>query len=175
MSDPIHPPLSPARHLRSFVLPITVTVLVPFLLIGRFNPLGLEVSLPLPVLQLPLGALFLCLGLTLLVMTIRMFARLGRGTLAPWDPTHRLVTEGVYGYTRNPMISGVLLILIGEAILLGSREIAIWALIFLFINMLYFKVYEEPGLVKRFGEEYRTYRAHVPMWLPRLTPWRDRR
>ena len=28
------------------------------------------------------------------------------------------------------------------------------------------------SLVKRFGEEYRTYQQNVPQWIPRLTPWK---
>ncbi len=82
------------------------------------------------------------------------------------------MTQGVYGHTRNPMISGVLFILVGEAVLLGSRAIGTWALIFFLINTVYFKLLEEPGLVERFGQEYLTYRKNVPMWVPRLAPWR---
>jgi protein-S-isoprenylcysteine O-methyltransferase Ste14 len=72
---------------------------------------------------------------------------------------------------RNPMISGVLFMQLGEAVLLGSEALLILFALFLVINTTYFKLLEEPGLVKRFGEEYVTYRANVPMWLPRLAPW----
>ncbi|OGO38290.1 MAG: hypothetical protein A2W35_18695 [Chloroflexi bacterium RBG_16_57_11] len=72
---------------------------------------------------------------------------------------------------RNPMISGVLFTLVGEAILFGSCAIGIWGLLFFVINTIYFKASEEPRLVRRFGQEYLIYRANVPMWLPRLKPW----
>lgn len=159
------------RQVRSFVLPVVVAGLVPFLQIARFNPFRLELRLPLPALQLPLGLIFFLAGLLLLVNTIRLFHAVGQGTLAPWDPPRRLVTRGVYRYVRNPMISGVLFLLLGEAICAGSRAIFEWFLIVLVINTIYFKLSEEPGLVRRFGQEYITYRQHVPMWIPRVKPW----
>ena len=54
-------------------------------------------------------------GLAMLVWTVTLFVRVGRGTLAPWDPTRRLVARGPYARVRNPMISGVLAIIVGEA------------------------------------------------------------
>ena len=66
-------------------------------------------------------------GFALWVWTVRLFARIGRGTLAPWDPTERLVVEGPYAHVRNPMITGVLAVLLGEALIFGSTAIAIWA------------------------------------------------
>ncbi|MEZ4517046.1 MAG: methyltransferase [Chloroflexota bacterium] len=72
---------------------------------------------------------------------------------------------------RNPMISAVITILLGEALLLGSWTIAALALGFLLLNTVYFVFSEEPGLEKRFGEEYVEYKANVPRWVPRMTPW----
>ncbi len=110
-------------------------------------------------------------GLALLVKTIRLFATVGKGTLAPWDPTQKLVVEGPYRHVRNPMITGVVTILLGEAVFWGSLAIAELAVVFFIINYVYFIVSEEPGLVRRFGEDYKTYMQHVPRWIPRTTPW----
>ena len=157
------------------ILPITAAGIIPFFLVASFDPFRLQfrlqINLSIPYLQLPLGVFLLCLGLALLVMTIRLFASIGRGTLAPWDPTQQLVTQGVYAHTRNPMISGVLFILVGEGVLVGSSAICTWALLFFMINTVYFMLFEEPGLERRFGQAYLTYRANVPRWLPRLKPW----
>jgi protein-S-isoprenylcysteine O-methyltransferase Ste14 len=69
------------------------------------------------------------------------------------------------------MICGVLSMLIGETVFFGSWSLLIWTLIFGAGNTLYFRLLEEPGLVRRFGEDYLVYRRNVPMWIPRLTPW----
>ena len=109
----------------------------------------------------------------LLVATISLFTRQGRGTLAPWDPTSSLVVRGPYAYTRNPMISVVAFLALGESVLSGSVAVLVWFAIIVVVNTTYFKLSEEPGLVERFGTEYEEYRRHVPMWFPRFTRWRD--
>lgn len=152
------------RQLFSLILPLTVLVLVPLAIEDSFR-------LAPPWLSLA-GGLVLLAGLGMFVLTLRLFVRTGKGTLAPWDPTRRLVTSGPYAYVRNPMISTVLCTLVGEALLFASRPIGIWAALFFLINNLYFVLSEEPGLRKRFGAEYEDYRKHVPRWIPRRTPWR---
>ena len=111
------------------------------------------------------------MGGVLVVWTIALFARVGRGTLAPWDPTSTLVVEGPYRHMRNPMISGVLFLLLGEAALLGSWPLLGWFAAVAAVNAVYLPLVEEPGLVRRHGTEYERYREHVPRWLPRLRPW----
>ncbi len=106
-------------------------------------------------------------GVALWAWTVWLFARIGRGTLAPWDPTRRLVAAGPYRHVRNPMISAVLAVLIGEALVFASASLGLYAAIFFAINWLYFVLHEEPGLERRFGESYREYKRAVPRWLPR--------
>jgi peptidoglycan/LPS O-acetylase OafA/YrhL len=116
------------------------------------------------------GVLVGVLGL-LFAGSLRKFATDGEGTLAPWDPPRRLVVSGLYRYVRNPMISGVLFVVTGEALVLWSRPLAVWALTFLLLNAVYIPVLEEPMLAQRFGEPYREYCRNVRRFLPRLTPW----
>ena len=116
------------------------------------------------------GALVFLLGFALFAWCISLFARVGKGTLAPWDPTQRLVAVGPYQHVRNPMISSVVTMIFGEALFHGSRALAIWAASFLAFNHIYFLLSEEPGLERRFGEDYRRYKSAVPRWVPRLTP-----
>jgi len=113
-----------------------------------------------------LGGALVAAGAALWLWTVRLFARVGEGTLAPWDPTRRMVAVGPYERVRNPMISGVFAVLVGEALLFGSEAIAVLAAAFLVINHLYFVAVEEPGLERRFGAAYRDYRAQVPRWIP---------
>jgi protein-S-isoprenylcysteine O-methyltransferase Ste14 len=111
------------------------------------------------------------IGLLLFASSLRRFATEGDGTLAPWDPPRRLVVRGPYRYVRNPMISGVVFVLFGEAAMLRSPSHLIWALIFLGLNAVYIPLLEEPQLERRFGKAYVEYRRHVPGLLPRVRPW----
>lgn len=154
------------RQLRAIaLLPVMVTVVVPaFLLSQSGSELG-----PRPLAAV--GVVLVALGLALVIWTATLFARIGKGTLAPWDPTARLVVAGPYRHVRNPMISGVLAVLLGEAALFGSLPLLVWFGAVFALNAIYFPLVEEPGLRERFGEDYERYRANVPRWLPRLRPW----
>jgi protein-S-isoprenylcysteine O-methyltransferase Ste14 len=115
-----------------------------------------------------IGALLLSAGATLIASSIRLFVRLGNGTLAPWDPPRTLVTTGVYRYCRNPMKIGLFLALLAEALLLRSAALFYWFACFGIVNVLYVRWFEERGLLKRFGASYRDYCAQVPRWLPMI-------
>jgi len=167
--------MSALRHLRAiFLLPFMVTVVIPagLLYLTGVDTLDLRQSVPATRLGLSiLGGAFVCLGLVLMAATIRLFVSVGKGTLAPWNPTQRLVVQGVYRHVRNPMISGVFCILLGEAVLAEALPRLIWFIVFVVGNVIYIPLAEEPGLVKRFGDEYLAYKQNVPRWIPRLRAW----
>ncbi|WP_181741156.1 methyltransferase family protein [Thermoactinomyces mirandus] len=73
--------------------------------------------------------------------------------MLPTNPTQNLVVAGPYQYVRNPMYCGVIFVLSGEAILLGSIYLLGWFFLFWLFHLVIL-FFEEPGLVKRFGEEY---------------------
>ena len=154
------------------VLPGTALVLVPAWLLSRGDSAATATSLwraPDPLFWLAL--LLLVAGLSLLAWTVSLFFRRGRGTLAPWDPPEHLVIAGPYRFVRNPMITGVVTALAGEALLFESASVGAWCLVFFAVSAVHFPLVEEPGLRLRFGEEYVRYCANVPRWLPRLRPW----
>ncbi|HEV8364664.1 MAG TPA: isoprenylcysteine carboxylmethyltransferase family protein [Gemmatimonadaceae bacterium] len=163
------------RHLLSVAaLPFMVTIVIPVWLARRNAvTVGVAGSVP-PMLLQVVGVGVLGIGLALFASSLRRFATEGEGTLAPWDPPRRLVVRGPYRYVRNPMISGVLLILFAEAMLLLSRAHLMWALTFLAMNALWIPLFEEPQLAGRFGEDYEEYRRNVPRLVPRLRPWEAR-
>jgi len=159
------------RHLLSvLILPFMVVVALPAWLLSSAADTRWSPDLTLRWLPQLAGLLVAAAGLALFIWCVSLFASVGRGTLAPWDPTQSLVAAGPYRFVRNPMISAVALLLIGEALFFGSRIVGGWAGLFLLINHIYFIVSEEPGLEQRFGENYRRYKASVPRWFPRLRP-----
>lgn len=165
--------MSKREHASSFLLPITVMILIPWVLMWLTKDVTVGWNFPWPydLVILLIGTLILLFGIALLVICIRMFVSIGKGTLAPWAPTHKLVVVGIYRNMRNPMITGVLLGLFGESIILSSYAVFLWAMFFFLGNHIYFIKSEEPGLLKRFGNEYKTYFENVPRWWPRRTPW----
>jgi protein-S-isoprenylcysteine O-methyltransferase Ste14 len=170
--------MSALRHFRAILLlPFMVTVVIPgvILWLTGLDTLGLWRSAPATLLGLPvLGGPLLCLGLVLMVATIRLFVTVGKGTLAPWNPPQRLVVRGVYRHVRNPMIAGVFFVLLGEVVLAASLPLLVWFAVFVVVNAVYIPLVEEAGLVKRFGDDYLTYKQNVPRWVPRLRPWEAR-
>jgi protein-S-isoprenylcysteine O-methyltransferase Ste14 len=160
------------RHLIAIaVLPFTVTVVIPMWLAQR-NATQLSVGASPAEIGAQIGGLgLLIVGGLLFVTSLQRFATDGRGTLAPWDPPRRLVVRGPYRFVRNPMISGVVLVLFGEALVLLSWPHLMWALVFLGINAVSIPLIEEPQLANRFGRDYEEYCRHVPRLLPRLRPW----
>jgi protein-S-isoprenylcysteine O-methyltransferase Ste14 len=144
-----------------------VVVPATILLLGAEIHVGWRAGWPLGALPVLLGLALFALGLSLFIRTVTLFARVGQGTLAPWDPPRRFVAEGPYRRWRHPMISGVLFMLLGEAAALGALDLLAWAAIFLVVNAVYLPLVEEPRLVRRFGREYEDYMRRVPRWLPR--------
>jgi protein-S-isoprenylcysteine O-methyltransferase Ste14 len=166
--------LSGWRQLRAIaLLPGNVTIVVPalILLIGEGPDFAWGLDGAAAALVVAAGCALLAAGFCLWLWTVLLFSRVGKGTLAPWDPTRRLVVEGPYRHVRNPMISGVAAVLAGEALLLGSPGLAAWAAAFPLVNTAFFIAVEEPGLERRFGDEYRAYRRAVPRWIPRPGAW----
>lgn len=162
------------RHLVAvLVLPVSVVVVVPTWIGLRASTVVALPDTAFGWTLLALGVSALVAGAVLFVASLRQFGLEGRGTLAPWDPPRKLVTDGPYAYVRNPMISGVILLLAGEALVLRSAPHAWWATAFALLNAVYIPLLEEPGLRRRFGASYVEYSEHVPRLVPRLTPWRE--
>ncbi|MCW3124883.1 MAG: RemK protein [Bacteroidetes bacterium] len=155
-------------HIRDIlILPGIVCIVIPFALYQIH-------SKPFPdsdVLKY-LGATIFAIGLIVWAIPVYLFWKMAGGTLAPWVPTQKLVIYGPFRYTRNPMITGVLFILLGEALCLNATGVLIWTIWFFFMNTMYFIFKEEPSMTRRFGDDYLKYKANVPRWLPRFTPYR---
>jgi protein-S-isoprenylcysteine O-methyltransferase Ste14 len=165
------------RQLRAIVLlPGVVFGVIPGLIvyftgldtfcIGWFCPVT-RIILPI------IGLSFAAVGLSVMIAAIRLFATVGKGTLAPWDPPSRFVAQGVYRHVRNPMISGGLVVLLSEAVLAASLPLLCWFVFVFMVNAVYFPLVEEPGLARRFGEDYLVYKRNVPRWIPRWSPWQQ--
>ncbi len=127
--------------------------------------------LPAPAGLRLLGVVLLLIALPVLVSAFVRFARDGLGTPAPVAPTERLVVTGTYRHVRNPMYLAVLSAIVGQAFLLGQPMLLSYAGLVAVLVVSFVKLYEEPALLRQFGDQYEAYRRAVPGWWPRLTPW----
>lgn len=153
------------------ILPFNVLVTIPAVILYFYR---FDIISPAFSLEFILMLLLFALGFFLVVWTMRLFASVGKGSPAPWNPIDKLIVTGPYAYVRNPMLLGVFCILFGEALIFQSKALLIYALIFIVINAVYFPLSEEKGLLKRYGEDYAEYKRNVPRFLPRLTPYRKK-
>ena len=121
------------------------------------KPFSIVVSLP-----------FLIIGVLLWLWCAGKFIKT-KGTPVPINPPPKLVTDGPYAYSRNPMMTGLFMIIAGIGILFGSITLTfIMTPLFVFISILEFKYIEEPELMKRFGKEYSGYKERTPIIIPKI-------
>ena len=81
-------------------------------------------------------------------------------------PPERFVERGSYRFLRSPMYLGVILLILGQALLLGREILYAWAVVAWVIFELSLVTWEEPQLRRRFGASYDDYRRRVKRWLP---------
>jgi protein-S-isoprenylcysteine O-methyltransferase Ste14 len=144
----------------------TFGCLVPYLL----NYWHFHSPLPYWDIARAAGVLLIGAGLVPVVDSFIEFFR-ADGTPVPVAAPPRLVVSGYYRYVRNPIYVGFLGILLGEALLFGSRGLLGYALISWAVGAAAVRWYEEPRLAREFGAEYREYRRAVRAWLPLLRSW----
>ena len=118
--------------------------------------------------RIVIAAALIVVGLIPLFESIVRFVVVGRGTLMPLEPTKHLVVSGLYRYVRNPMYTGVLTVLAGEALLFGGRAMVVYLFAIWLAFHLFVCFYEEETLSRTFPGEYWRYKSNVPRWLPRL-------
>jgi protein-S-isoprenylcysteine O-methyltransferase Ste14 len=116
------------------------------------------------------GVLLFLMGALVLFSGAYYLVARGEGTPLPFDPPKRMVVAGPYAYIQHPMALGLLLIAFAEALWLASPSLVIYALLLTVLLNVYILYIEEPGLARRFGEDYRTYQAATPRWIPFSRP-----
>jgi protein-S-isoprenylcysteine O-methyltransferase Ste14 len=146
------------------IAPGVMAGLIPWLLTGWSSA-----GPPAPVAVL--GGVLVVSGVGVLLHAFARFVVEGRGTPAPVAPTERLVVGGLYRHVRNPMYVAVGATIVGQALILGRPWLLTYAAAFWLVVATFVRVYEEPTLSDRYGEQYAEYRRAVPAWWPRIRPW----
>ncbi|HYB35342.1 MAG TPA: isoprenylcysteine carboxylmethyltransferase family protein [Mycobacterium sp.] len=158
------------------VFPVTMALVIPALIVIAADVRAPDLGSLLTVGLVSIGGLLIAGGLGLWTWTVVLFHRVGKGTLgvgnAMGEPVN-LVVRGPYRHVRNPMITGVLCILLGEAAVTASGWLLLWFAIFLTFQAIAIRFWEEPHLTRRYGSEYLNYHQNVPRWIPRISPWEE--
>jgi len=131
--------------------------------ISGFDPFPVEIG----NLRL-IGWIPIILGALAILWCYGVFNFVGKGTPWPFAPPKKLLVAGLYRYVRNPMESGIILVLFGEALLFESSAIVLYMIFGFLLLHLKQVLIEEPGLRRRFGKTYEQYCKLVPRWIPRL-------
>lgn len=153
---------------RNIAFPVFVAAL--FLLVpppGRvFGSKGLELAIDVVALAISV------LGLATRAVVIG-YAYIKRGGKGKRVYAADLVTEGVFGISRNPLYLGNMLICVGMFLMHGDPYVlligvTVYAFVYVCIVLT-----EEAYLDKKFGSAYRAYAADVPRWWPKFSRFRD--
>jgi protein-S-isoprenylcysteine O-methyltransferase Ste14 len=149
------------EHKRKIIPPV-------WLLITLVVMTGLHFILPIKrIIPAPwsyLGAGLIVLGIAMAASGSVLFKRAGTPVI-PFEPSTALVTNGLYRFTRNPMYLGLVVSLIGAAVLFGTLSPFIPIPIFIWIIRTQFIRAEERFLEEIFGAEYLAYKSRVRRWL----------
>jgi len=118
--------------------------------------------------NLVLGLILLAPGALLIIWTYAQFF-MAKGTPVPLNPPQKLITSGLYAYSRNPMLMGIFLVFFGVGVLIGSVSLTFFfsPLLVLFF---YFQItgVEEKEMELKFGQAYLDYKQRVPRFFPRI-------
>jgi protein-S-isoprenylcysteine O-methyltransferase Ste14 len=147
-----------------FFCTVLLLIFISFYL-DRFLGLPEFIAKPLSIaLSLP----FLIGGSLLWLWCAGKFFKI-KGTPVPVNPPPKLVTDGPYAYSRNPMMTGAFMVMAGIGIFFGSMTLTFFMMpLFVSMSVLEFKYLEEPELTKRFGKVYTEYKEKTPMIIPRI-------
>lgn len=140
----------------------------PLLLIATLV-VGIALSLLFPIRLFPLsysilGGTVLIAGAILLALGIKAFSQAG-GSPDPEQAPTKLVTFGLYSYTRNPMYLGMVLLCLGAAVIFASPYFLILTLVLAPMIHYLAILREEFELGRRLGSDYIEYKKRVRRWL----------
>lgn len=127
-------------------------------LVYDFGPLPLS----MPV-RITIGVLVILAGLGLIVLARRELGKSDQPA-APDQPTTEIVQSGIYGWTRNPIYAGVVIITVGLGVTFDVTWFVILALPLAIAMQWALILPEERYLQQRFGEDYQYYVSRVRRW-----------
>jgi len=140
--------------------PFLFKIFTLLMIISIFLPLNKAIELPYNLV----GLIVFIFGAYVAISTKKMFKR----TETPMSPKAtplKLHTEGIFNYSRNPMYLGIVIGLLGIAILTGILINLLFPVVYIILMDVFFIKYEEENLQNKFGEKYRKYKENTKRWI----------
>ena len=147
--------------------------LIPLLLIRGLPAVDKIIGLPsisFGIINFFIGGILVLIGATYALWSIISQLTRAKGTPLPMMATQKLLIDGPFNHSRNPMGFGAICMYLGMAIIVGSLSSIIVVLFFLFLLVFWIKKVEEKELEIRFGQDYKEYKKTTPFMIPK--PWR---
>jgi protein-S-isoprenylcysteine O-methyltransferase Ste14 len=167
----LHRAATGTRKTRTLLTPIGVVIFGLFTSLFVFLAVLVDrvLALPWPIpntvgwlVSVPMMAI----GVAVIAWSAFHFLKV-KGTPVPFNPPPTLVESGPYRYARNPMLTGVFLLLFGIGFAIRSLSLVfVFTPLFVLANVWELKEIEEPELIRRLGEDYFAYRERTPMFIP---------
>jgi protein-S-isoprenylcysteine O-methyltransferase Ste14 len=122
------------------------------------------VATPIIVRSLPAAVVLAIAGFAIAIWGAGTFSRAGTELNPTSEANTKLVVSGPFGYTRNPMYSGVILVSLGVAIFFGTVPFFVaTVLLFLLVNSAFIP-FEEAKMERQYGAQFRAYKSRVRRW-----------
>ena len=112
------------------------------------------------------GSFMIISGLIIILSAIILFKKY-KTSITPLNPSNatKLITDGIYKFSRNPMYLGLLLMLVGISIILNLTGGFLFILLFIFYINLFQIIPEENAMVDLFKDEFTEYKKNVRRWI----------
>ena len=171
----LHTAATGTRKTRTLLTPVGLVIFGAFSALFVLAAVVVDRLLSLPVLvpeaaRWPISIPIAATGVFVTAWSAFHFLKI-KGTPVPFNPPPRVIDTGPYRYVRNPMLTGVFLVLFGIGFGLNSASLVlVFTPLYVLMNLLELKHIEEPELVKRLGEKYIEYRQQTPMLIPGRRP-----
>ncbi len=172
-ADLVYRAATGTRKTRTLLTPVGLLVFGIFTALFVLAAVVVDRLLDLPGLlpdgaTLPVSAPLIALGAAVTAWSAIHFLQV-HGTPVPFNPPPKVVKTGPYRFVRNPMVTGVFVLLFGIGFAVNSISlVCLFTPLYVLAHAWELKQIEEPELARRLGEEYTEYRDGTPMFLPRL-------
>jgi protein-S-isoprenylcysteine O-methyltransferase Ste14 len=151
----------PHISMRKLLPPVLVLIALALMVALRLLGPGMDiVPWPLSLAGIPTAIA----GLAITVVAARRFSIIGTN-IKTFDEPGTLVTDGLFGYSRNPMYLGFVLFLVGLAVGLGTLSPLLVAVAFAVIADRWYVRFEEVAMAAKFGDDYVRYKQTVRRWI----------